>query len=176
MPALCLARPLLLFAPLLFRCAGALVQAAAARGRSPLPAHPQQPQQPEQGVGSGPKPAVLPESEERNFVGRARLLPRRLLPRQLLPLELQPLELHLLLQPHHLLPVLRLTQEGLRGRVWRVINPQRVLQDAEHGQDLGDAQSHGLQEEGEKGVSRAGREGDGGWHSGAGDAGAQQRL
>ena len=77
--------------------------------------------------------------------------------------------LHLLQQPSHLPTLLLLTlpQELLRGRVGLVTHPQRVLHDAQHGQDVGDAHSHRLEEEkGEKGLSGAGWEGDGGWGSG----------
>ncbi|XP_065540876.1 uncharacterized protein LOC136016980 [Lathamus discolor] len=130
--------------PLLFRRAGAPLLAAAASGRSPLSAQPQEPQQHERGVGSEPKPAVLPDSEERDFVEPPRLL----------------LLLQLLLQAHQellLLLLLRLIppQVDPRDEVWRLVTPEHVLQDAQHGQDAGDAQSHGLQEEGEKGCEKS---------------------
>lgn len=77
--------------------------------------------------------------------------------------------LHLLQEPSHLLGLLlMLLQELLRDIFFLVTHPQYLMQDAQHHQDLGDAPSHGLEEEKE----RTGSAGLGGREKAAGTVGA----
>lgn len=105
-------------------------------------------------MDSGPKPPALGGIEARLFVGDAALL--LLLP----PLPLN----HLLQQLQCLLPLLllELPQQLLGGHLILVAHPHHQLQDAEGDQQVGNSQSHGLEEEAEEGLSGAGWEGDGG--------------
>lgn len=147
--------------PLLLCTAGASILAVALRVVAPLPGQPVEPKEHEQDISRDPKPPLMEDSKEHTFLGK----PRRLLASQL----------PFLPQLSHLLLLLLciLLQEVLRGRVGGVTHPQLILQDAQHGQHTGNAESHGLEEEGEKGLSGAGWERDGAVAAGTRDRGAQ---
>lgn len=153
--------PVILLPLLLLRTAGTPALAVALRVVAPLPGQPVEPKDHEQNFSRDPKPPLMEDSNEHTFLGK----PWRLLASLL----------HFLPQLSHLLLLLLciLLQEVLRGRVAGVTHPQLILQDAQHGQHTGNAHSHGLEEEGEKGLSGAGWEGDGAGAAGTGGRGAQ---
>lgn len=110
-----------------------------------LPGQPVEAKEHEEHVCRGPEPPVLAGREQQAPLGDSRQL-------------LAPL-LHLQ-QQGHLLAVLllMLVQELLGDLHGLVIHPQRELEDAQHHQDFGESSTHGLEEEGQKGLSRAGWE------------------
>jgi len=128
---------LLFLVALLFLAAGVSLLAAAVTVSAPLPGQPVDPKEDEQDFRTDPEPPVLTGSEEHAFVGQ--------------PMRLLALQFHLQ-QPSHLLLLLLLIllHELLRGHISPLTHSQHGLKDAQHGQDVGDAQSHGLEEKGER--------------------------